>query len=85
MDGAAVISHRHRCIFVKVPKCASTSMREWFIAHAAGRHSFRPFWYPGALTERMQALARALDLYVSGAPAPPVFQLDFGVKAQGSS
>lgn len=59
----AVISHRYRCIFVKVPKCASTSVRDWFIVHAGGRHSFRPFWYHGTLAERMQALARALQLY----------------------
>ena len=38
-------------------------MREWFILNARGRHSFRPFWYPGALTERMQAVAEALELY----------------------
>lgn len=58
-----MISHRYRCIYAKVPKCASTAVHEWFIAHAAGRHSFRPWWYSGILTERMQALARALELY----------------------
>ena len=46
-----------------VPKCASTSVRDWFIAYGGGRHSFRPWWYASALTERMQAIARALELY----------------------
>lgn len=59
----AVISHRHRCIFVKVPKCASTAVRDWFIAHGAGRHSFRPYWYFGTLADRLQWLARALEMY----------------------
>lgn len=58
-----MISHRYRCIYVKVPKCASTTVRDWFIAYASGRHSFRPYWYHGTLAERMQALARALTLY----------------------
>ena len=58
-----MISHRYRCIFVRVPKCASTSVRDWFILHAAGHHSFRPFWYSGTLAERMQILAHALQLY----------------------
>ena len=59
----AVISHRHRCIYVKMPKCASTSLLDWFIAHAGGRHSFAPFWYPGTLPHRLQRLAHALELY----------------------
>ena len=37
----AVISHRHRCIYVKFPKCASTSVPEWFAAHGGGGPSFR--------------------------------------------
>ena len=58
-----MISHRHRCIYVKIPKCASTSVRDWFVAHAGGLHSFYPSWYPGPLPYRIQPLARALELY----------------------
>lgn len=58
-----MISHRHRCIYVKLPKCASTAVRDWFLAHGAGRHSFRPYWYPGPLSDRLELVARALELY----------------------
>ena len=58
-----MISHRHRCIYIKTPKCASTSVRDWFVAHAGGLHSFYPAWYPGPLPYRIQLLARALELY----------------------
>lgn len=58
-----MISHRHRCIYVKVPKCASTTVLDWFAAHGGGRHSFRPYWYGGLLAERVPALARAINLY----------------------
>ena len=37
-----MISHRYRCIYVKQPKCAGTSVRDWFIAHGGGRHSSAP-------------------------------------------
>ena len=59
----ALISHRHRCIYVKVPKCASTAVLDWFLAHGGGYHSFRPYWYGGLLSERIQGVARTLDLY----------------------
>ena len=58
-----MISHRHRCIYVKLPKCASTTVRDWFLAHAGGRHAFRPSWYPRPLPARIQSLGRLLDLY----------------------
>ena len=58
-----MISHRHRCIYVKVPKCASTTVLEWFVAHGGGRHSFRPYWYGGLLSERIQGLTRTLNRY----------------------
>ena len=58
-----MISHRHRCIYIKVPKCASTSVRDWFMAHAGARHSFPPYWYAGDLAERLQWVARAMELY----------------------
>ena len=58
-----MISHRHRCIYVKVPKCASTSVLEWFAAHGAGRHSFRPAWHGGPMSLRIQGTAQAMNLY----------------------
>ena len=58
-----MISHRHRCIYIKMPKCASSSVRDWFLAHGAGRHSFPPYWYPGSLPHRLQWTVRALRLY----------------------
>ena len=58
-----MISHRHRCIYVKVPKCASTAVLDWFATHGGGRHSFRPYWYGGLLSERIQGVTRTLNLY----------------------
>ena len=58
-----MISHRHRCIYVKVPKCGSTAVLEWFLEHGGGRHSFRPYWYGGLLSERIQGVTRTLNLY----------------------
>ena len=58
-----MISHRHRCIYVKVPKCASTSVLEWFAAHGGGRPSFRPAWHGGPMAGRLPGTARAMNLY----------------------
>ena len=58
-----MISHRHRCIYIKVPKCASSTLRDWFLDHAGGRHSFRPWWYGPPLPERIQAVTRVMNLY----------------------
>ena len=58
-----MISHRHRCIYVKVPKCASTSVLEWFEAHGAGRPSFRPAWHGGPMSQRIPGTAHAMNQY----------------------
>ena len=58
-----MISHRYRCIYVHQPKCAGTSVLDWFIARGGGRHSYRPYWYRGTLPERIQQVARLIDLY----------------------
>ena len=58
-----MISHRYRCIYVNQPKCAGTSVLDWFIAHGGGRHSFRPYWYRGTLPERIPQVARLLEFY----------------------
>ena len=58
-----MISHRHKCLYVKVPKCASTTALDWFSAHGGGWHSFKPWWYGGLLSERIQGVAQAMNLY----------------------
>ena len=57
-----MISHRHRCLYVKVPKCAGASVLAWFAAHGGGRPSFRPAWHGGPLSRRMPDVAR-VNLY----------------------
>ena len=58
-----MISHRHRYIYVDVPKCASTSVREWLSTQGEGRPVVKPWWYGGVLSLRAQATARVLNLY----------------------
>lgn len=58
-----MISHRYRCIYVKVPKCAGTALAGWFFEHGRGRHSFKPWWYGGLLPDRMQSVTRLMNLY----------------------
>ena len=58
-----MISHRHRCVYVKVPKCASTSVLAWFTAHGGGRPSFRPAWHGGPVSWQLPAVAHAMNLY----------------------
>ena len=58
-----MISHRHRCIYVKVPKCASKSVLDWFTTYAGGRHSVKPYWRGGLLSERIQGVTRVMNLY----------------------
>ncbi len=58
-----MISHRHRCIYVKLPRCASTSVHDWFLAHGAGRYTHRPSWYPHPLEHRIVPTAAAVALY----------------------
>ena len=58
-----MISHRYRCIYVKVPKCGSTTVLDWFVMHGKGRHSMKPYWYGGLLSDRIQAVTRIMNLY----------------------
>ena len=58
-----MISHRHRCIFLGVPKCASTSVGDWLSTQGEGRPIVKPWWYGGVLSQRSQSLARAVNLY----------------------
>lgn len=58
-----MISHRYKCIYVKMPKCASSSLLWWFQEHGQGWNSFRPYWYGGLLALRIQGLARIINLY----------------------
>ena len=58
-----MISHRYRCIYVIVPKCASTSVRAWFFRDGAGRFSSPTPWQPGGRSHRIRWLANVTDLY----------------------
>ncbi len=58
-----MISHRYRCVYFKVPKCASTALREWMFSHAGARDTIRPYWSGGLLSARMGAAARIPELY----------------------
>ena len=58
-----MISHRHRCIYLKVPKCASSSLLQWFLANAGGYPSHPQYWHRGPLPLRIQWTARAIELY----------------------
>ena len=58
-----MISYRHKCIFIAVPKCASTSINEWFLLNG-DYHSFNPFWYGGGLRAwRATRTANLVNLY----------------------
>ena len=58
-----MISHRHRYIYIKVPKCASSSVRVWLLAHGGARHVYPPGWYPGTVETRIVPTATAIALY----------------------
>ena len=58
-----MISHRYRCIYVKVPKCASTSVLHWFLDHCGAERSMKPWWYGGLETDRVRRVAQAMNLY----------------------
>ena len=58
-----MISHLYRCIYVKVPKCASDSLAEWLRVHARGRPTHHHAGYCGTLQERIPSVARALELW----------------------
>lgn len=58
-----MISHRHRCIYIKVPKCASTTILHWFLDHCRAERSMRPWWYGRLQSERIEAVAQAMNLY----------------------
>ena len=58
-----MISHRYRCIYVKVPKCAGTTVPDWFSMHGKGHRIVKPWWYGGLLCEWVQAVARVMNLY----------------------
>ena len=60
---SAMISHRHRCIFLGVPKCASTSVGDWLSTQGQGRPIVKPWWYGGVLCHRARALVRVVNLY----------------------
>ena len=58
-----MISHRHKCLYVKVPKCASATIVDWFLRHGGGWPSFKPWWYGDLLPERISAVTQVMNLY----------------------
>ena len=58
-----MISHPYKCIYFDVPKCASTTIRDWLSMHGEGRLIVKPWWYGGLLCERVQAVTRVMNLY----------------------
>ena len=58
-----MISHRARCIFVAVPKCASTSVCHWLRTEAHAGATIAPWWWGGVLAERASAVVDALDAF----------------------
>ena len=58
-----MISHRHKCIFFQVPKCATTTIINWFLRHGKGRLILTPWWYGSILTDRVKVVTRVMNLY----------------------
>ena len=58
-----MISHRARCIFVRIPKCAGTSVSTWLRSRAQARPTNAPWWWGGELAERAPARAEALETF----------------------
>ena len=58
-----MISHRYRCIYVRVPKCASTTLLHWFLEHCRAERSMRPWWYGSLETDRFEAVVQVMNLY----------------------
>ncbi len=58
-----MISHRYHCIYVKVPKCASTSILHWFLNYCGAHRSMKPWWYGSLATDRVQAVTRVMNFY----------------------
>ena len=57
-----MISHRHKCIFISVPKCASSSVNGSLSLHGA-YWSIPPFWHGGLHIERVTRVTKLLNLY----------------------
>ena len=58
-----MISHRYKCIYVKVPKCASTTFLDYFSRHCNALHSMKPWWYGTLVSNRVQSVAKVVNLY----------------------
>ena len=58
-----MISHRHKCMFFQVPKCATTTIINWFLRHGKGRLILTPWWYGSILTDRVKVVTRVMNLY----------------------
>ncbi len=58
-----MISHKYRCIYVKVPKCGSSTVRDYFAAYHGAADIINPHWCGGLLSKRMSRATRILNLY----------------------
>lgn len=58
-----MISHRYQCIYVKAPKCASTTLRDYFVTHHGALDTVKPAWCGGLLCNRIKDVTRAINLY----------------------
>ena len=58
-----MISHRYKCMFFQVPKCASTTICDWLSMHGKAHRIVKPWWYGGLLCERGQAVTQVMNLY----------------------
>ena len=58
-----MISHRYKCIYVKVPKCASTTVLDYLSMHCHALHSMKPYWYRTLVSNRIQSVAKTVNLY----------------------
>lgn len=59
-----MISHRYRCIYTQVPKCASTSIKHYLSKYCRASHTVNPYWYgKELLSKRAERLTQVINLY----------------------
>ena len=51
-----MVSHKHKCIFIQIPKCAGTTVEVYLRSHAKSQKQTK-------MRERSEELARAINLY----------------------
>ena len=56
-----MISRKHKCIFIHIPKCAGTAVEKYLMRHAESPSCYESTWSMDIL--RGKALARVINLY----------------------